>query len=717
MNSTAFAHLCPSCFAEKGSTSTCPHCGYDESQRRGPLVLPHRALLHSGQYLIGKVLGKPGGFGITYLAFDTKLETKVAIKEYLPRDLAGRDGDRATISAHSADDAEHFRYGLTQFLQEARTLARFDHANIVRVRNFFEENGTGYLVMDYYDGITLADYLAQQPQGKLPEQTAIDILMPILDGLREVHAKNFLHRDIKPQNIYLTTGNRAILLDFGAARQAMSERSRSLSVVLSEGYAPYEQYHRRGEQGPWTDIYASAAVLYHAVAGEPPPPATERVSKDELNIEALGVSTSLAKALRLGLAVDHKNRPRTMVEFQGLFLTDLPPVYQPIGTEQNSGKDSFFNIEEKRTDQTDNNFTEKNPSKKQVDYLLTYVPTSSVPFQSEKKMSLWYFALLVTILFMMWFIFFQNREMPVNIKTSPLSSTNIHKNSANIFIPTHAVAAIKANIRREENFQAPILKKIERGEGISIISSTDTFLKVKLSDGVEGFIAQGMVIPIADFERLSKLTAQEYIDQRMSEKQIERFLTQLSVQHVPFSQAIYGISNRSIHTKKYLENIESAKKFDINFDIPASTWFSATAKFLMASGFHDKGILNARAAVLADPTNGGLHVAYALAAFQEGNIKIVKTVGRVVPMLSPMTTNAWLIFGLAEALDSKEGSIDATATGAFILAIKLSHNSTNTKKYLIDIVKNTENPRLRVLISDALAEEASDPSLFDDLRR
>ena len=318
MNNPAFTHLCPGCFAEKGNASTCPHCGYDESQKRGPLVLPHRTLLNNGQYLIGKVLGKPGGFGITYLAFDTKLETKVAIKEYLPRDLAGRDGDHVTISAHSAADAEHFRYGLTQFLQEARTLARFDHANIVRVRNFFEENGTGYLVMDYYDGITLADYLAQQPQGKLPEQTAIDILMPILDGLREVHAKNFLHRDIKPQNIYLTTGNRAILLDFGAARQAMSERSRSLSVVLSEGYAPYEQYHRRGEQGPWTDIYASAAVLYHAVAGQPPPPATERVAKDELDIGALGLSASLANALRLGLAVDHKNRPQTMAEFQSL---------------------------------------------------------------------------------------------------------------------------------------------------------------------------------------------------------------------------------------------------------------------------------------------------------------------------------------------------------------------------------------------------------------
>jgi len=325
MTSAAYAELCPGCLTAKGTASICPHCGYDESLKRGPLVLPHRALLHQGQYLIGKVLGKPGGFGITYLALDTRLETRVAIKEYLPRDLAGRDGGHATISAHSAEDGEFFRYGLTQFLQEARTLAKFDHANIVRVRNFFEENGTGYLVMDYYDGITLADYLAQQPQGKLPEKTAIGILMPILDGLREVHAKNFLHRDIKPQNIYLTTGNRPILLDFGTARQAMGERSRSISVVLSEGYAPYEQYHRRGEQGPWTDIYACAAVLYHAVAGEAPPPATERVHKDELDIAALGVSASLGEALRLGLAVDHHKRPQRMTEFQALLLGSGEP--------------------------------------------------------------------------------------------------------------------------------------------------------------------------------------------------------------------------------------------------------------------------------------------------------------------------------------------------------------------------------------------------------
>ena len=336
-STAAFTELCPGCFAEKGTASLCPQCGYDESLKRGPLVLAHRTLLHHGQYLIGRVLGKPGGFGITYLALDTKLETRVGIKEYLPRDLAGRDAGHATISAHSAEDGEFFRYGLTQFLQEARTLAQFDHANIVRVRNFFEENGTGYLVMDYYDGVTLADYLAQQPQGRLPEKTAVGILMPILDGLREVHAKNFLHRDIKPQNIYLTTGNRPILLDFGAARQAMGERSRSLSVVLSEGYAPYEQYHRRGEQGPWTDIYACAAVLYHAVAGEAPPPATERVHKDELDIAALELSASLTNALRLGLAADHHHRPQRMTEFQALLLGN-GELKEMDEAEQNPGK-------------------------------------------------------------------------------------------------------------------------------------------------------------------------------------------------------------------------------------------------------------------------------------------------------------------------------------------------------------------------------------------
>ena len=240
--------LCPGCFADKGQTNPCPHCGYDEQANRGPLPLPHRTLLHD-QYLVGRVLGKPGGFGITYLGWDLHLQMRLAIKEYLPRELAGRATDRATVAAHSSDDGEQFRYGLEQFLREARTLAHLDHPNIVGVRHFFEANGTAYLVMNYYQGLSLAEYLDQQG-GHMPEEQATQLMLPILDGLRAVHAKDFLHRDIKPQNIYLARldsgGVRPILLDFGAARQAMGEHSRSLSVVLTPGYAPFEQYHRKG---------------------------------------------------------------------------------------------------------------------------------------------------------------------------------------------------------------------------------------------------------------------------------------------------------------------------------------------------------------------------------------------------------------------------------------------------------------------------------------
>jgi serine/threonine protein kinase len=308
--------LCPGCFADKGRETYCPRCGYDESAERGPLALPHRTLLQ-GQYLVGRVLGKPGGFGITYLAFDTGLETRVAIKEYLPRDLAGRDGGRSTVKAHSREDGELFRFGLEEFIGEARTLAKFDHLHLVRVRHVFEENGTAYMVMDYYEGLTLAEYLHRK--GRVAEKTALDILMPILDGLREVHEKGFIHRDIKPQNIYLTNQGRPILLDFGAARLAMAERSRSLSVVLTPGYAPFEQYQRRGEQGPWTDVYACAAVLYQMVTGEAPPEATERVDEDGLQPPralAPDLSQEVAKTLMKGLAMTVRDRYKSIYELQ-----------------------------------------------------------------------------------------------------------------------------------------------------------------------------------------------------------------------------------------------------------------------------------------------------------------------------------------------------------------------------------------------------------------
>ena len=315
----AWETLCPGCFAEKGAVAVCPYCGYDESERRTPLVLPHRTVLN-GQFIVGKVLGKPGGFGITYLGWDINLATLVAVKEYLPRDYAGRDSDHASVMAHSREDASLFRFGLEQFLQEARTLARFDHPNVVRTRSFFEQNGTAYLVMDYLQGVNLSEYLASKG-GRLNEQQAGEIMLPILDGLQEVHAKGFLHRDIKPQNIYVTSTGRPILLDFGAARQAMGERSRSLSVVLTPGFSPYEQYHRRGEQGPWTDIYALAATYYYLLTGHAPPDAPERVASDELiplRQLAPTVSTGLESAIMQSLSLEAAGRPQDVFIFRDI---------------------------------------------------------------------------------------------------------------------------------------------------------------------------------------------------------------------------------------------------------------------------------------------------------------------------------------------------------------------------------------------------------------
>jgi formylglycine-generating enzyme required for sulfatase activity len=215
-----------------------------------------------------------------------------------------------------------FAFGLTQFLQEARTLAKFDHPNIVKVKDFFEANHTAYLVMEYYEGVSLDQYL-ESWGGTLTEKLATDVMMPIMDGLREVHEKGFLHRDIKPANIYLTQNGRPILLDFGAARFAMGERSRSLSVVLSPGYAPLESYHRKGEQGPWTDIYGCGAVLYKMVTGQAPPEATERASRDQLHPPCQlipGISIAFSKAVMNALAMNAQARPRALNEFQRLLL-------------------------------------------------------------------------------------------------------------------------------------------------------------------------------------------------------------------------------------------------------------------------------------------------------------------------------------------------------------------------------------------------------------
>ena len=327
--------LCMGCMADKGVNGVCPQCKYREEDNRSPLVLPYRTILNE-KFLIGKVLGKPGGFGITYLGWDLILQTTAAIKEYLPREFAARDRDGTTVVPFSQEDKQTFSYGLAQFLQEAQTLVTLNHPNVIRIREFFRANNTAYLVMDYCKGVSLEEYLYRKG-GKLPENVALKIMLPVLAGLNEVHRKGFLHRDIKPNNIYLTQENKVVLLDFGAARVAMGEHSKSLSVVLTPGFAPYEQYHSRGKQGPWTDIYACGATLYYLLTGIKPVDAIARYQHDDLvPPERLipGLSAPVNQAILHALAVEAAARPQSIQDFQRVLLAKSKEPPPPPPDEQ-----------------------------------------------------------------------------------------------------------------------------------------------------------------------------------------------------------------------------------------------------------------------------------------------------------------------------------------------------------------------------------------------
>ncbi len=325
-------YLCLGCMEQKGTSEFCPHCGWkDRAGAESPLYLTPGTVLND-QYMIGRVLGH-GGFGITYLAWDLNLSVKVAIKEYLPGALASRHPGDSRVSVYSGEAKGHFDYGLEKFIEEARALARFqNHPGVVSVVNFFHANGTGYLVMTYIEGITFKEYLDQN-NGKVAFETARSILMPVMDALREVHAAGMLHRDISPDNIYLTFSNQVKLLDFGAAKYAVGEHSQSLSVILKPGFAPEEQYRSRGHQGSWTDVYALGATMYRAITGEVPPDALDRMERDEIKPPSkLGVQIPQAAeaVLMRALSVKAAGRIQDVASFQrSLMVAPAPPIPVP----------------------------------------------------------------------------------------------------------------------------------------------------------------------------------------------------------------------------------------------------------------------------------------------------------------------------------------------------------------------------------------------------
>jgi serine/threonine protein kinase len=297
-------------------------------------VLPQGYKLH--WYEIKSILGQ-GGFGITYLAYDQNLEKNVAIKEYFPTDFARRDQTSAVLPRSDERQAE-YQWGLDRFIAEARTLSKFEHPNIVKVHAVFEENGTGYMVMSYENGRSLQSMLDEH--GTLDEATLLAIVKPLLGGLALVHEHNFIHRDIKPDNIFIRQDGSPALLDFGSARQSLSGQSSAMTILVTPGYAPVEQYYSKSdEQGPWTDIYGLGATLYRAITGNSLTNAVDR-SKSMLNksfeeyrqaldLQQANYSPAFLQAVDHAIQFNPEDRPQTVNDW----AEELPDVATVAATQ------------------------------------------------------------------------------------------------------------------------------------------------------------------------------------------------------------------------------------------------------------------------------------------------------------------------------------------------------------------------------------------------
>ncbi len=257
----------------------CPHCGYEEGKGvdKGFHMMPGEIL--ADRYLIGKVIGY-GGFGVTYIAWDKTLDKKVAIKEYLPSEFSTRVTGHKEITVYADEKQEQFNIGVEKFIDEAKRLMKLkDVDGVVRIFNCFKENGTAYIVMEYLDGETVDAMLARK--GKFPVDVSLNIIMPIMKAMEEVHNYGIIHRDISPDNIMITKDYKVKLIDFGASRYATAKHSKNMSILVKEGFAPKEQYSSSG-QGTWTDVYSLAATFYAMVTGSKPQNAMDRNMDDKL---------------------------------------------------------------------------------------------------------------------------------------------------------------------------------------------------------------------------------------------------------------------------------------------------------------------------------------------------------------------------------------------------------------------------------------------------
>lgn len=302
----------------------CQLCGYKAGTL--PLeashILPGTVLAE--RYIIGRVLGF-GSFGVTYLSYDTVLKKKVAIKEYFPGEFSTRVPKQVRLTIYSGDKEEQFAAGKAQFIDEARRLAKVQNVpEVVRVYDCFEENQTAYIVMEYLEGETLNHKLERE--GTMSVEQALPIIFDVLHALRAVHAVDILHRDIAPDNIFITKDNKIKVMDFGSARFATTTHSRSITVLIKSGYSPEEQYRSNGDQGTWTDVYATAAMFYKMLTGVTPEDALERAAKDTVKAPSklgvkIGPNTEIALLNAMNVKIE--DRTQTAKQFEDELLANV----------------------------------------------------------------------------------------------------------------------------------------------------------------------------------------------------------------------------------------------------------------------------------------------------------------------------------------------------------------------------------------------------------
>lgn len=314
---------CPNCMQALGQgEDTCPYCGFDVNgyEEKTNCLRPFTVL--QGKYMIGRVIGM-GGFGITYIGWDLNLQTYIAIKEYFPESFAHRDTMATTTVTTNENKQEIYDKGLKRYVEEARNLSKFYQLQgIVSVKDFFYENGTGYIVMEYINGVDLKHYLKGMG-GTLDEATVLALMKPVFESLYEVHKNGLVHRDISPDNIMVDNEGKIKLIDFGSVRGQSAETDKTYTVILKHGYAPPEQYYAKGKQGPWTDIYSLCATMYKMLTGEVPPNGVERMEDDTyVNPSSKGITVSerTEAVLRKGLAVKATERYQNIGEL-------LPDLY------------------------------------------------------------------------------------------------------------------------------------------------------------------------------------------------------------------------------------------------------------------------------------------------------------------------------------------------------------------------------------------------------